>query len=68
MGELTLEDARNQYRSKNKKCEYCEFSTYIKEIDDEGWIPGDRLFTIDVLYCKVKECKPDDVCEYYQVK
>ena len=31
---LTLQEARQQYRNKNKKCEYCEFCSREKSFED----------------------------------
>lgn len=62
---LTLQEARDQYRSQNQKCEYCEFCG--KEVDFEDY--GGVIVEYDILWCLVKDKKCDNKpCDYYQVK
>lgn len=62
---LTLQEARQQYRSKNQKCEYCEFCG--REVDFKNY--GGVIVDYDILWCYVKDEKCDNKpCEFYQVK
>ena len=62
---LTLQEARQQYRNQNKKCEYCEFCSRERSFEDFGGV----IEEFDILWCHVKDEKCDNKpCEFYQVK
>lgn len=62
---LTLQEARQQYRKQNKKCEYCEFCSREVDFEDLGGV----IAEYDILWCLVKDEKCDNKpCEFYQVK
>ena len=52
----TLEEVQREYRSQNRKCEYCEFCS--REISFEDW--GGVIVDFDVLWCHVKDEKCDN--------
>ena len=63
--ELTLQEARQQYRNQNKKCEYCKFCSEELDFEDCGGV----IVDFDILWCMVKEEECDNKpCEFYQVK
>ena len=57
---LTLEEAREDYRTKVKMCKYCEFYMLKKE-----WYMDEDIYND---YCLVKDENCNEPCEYYQVK
>ena len=53
---LTLQEARQQYRSQNKKCKYCEFCSTEMDFEDGGGV----IVSVDILWCNFKDKKCDN--------